>query len=106
MDLKCKKLDCKYNNKFSCTREGILVGKDCLCKDFDKEESLAAEQKQDVSKDMFEKEPKIYPYRHNKKICIQCKAPCIFNKEGICKSNGITIMDWKKAPLCCTFMKN
>lgn len=105
MDLKCKKLDCKYNKTFACTRKGIFVTDNCLCSDYEKAQELPPEQKQDVGEDMFIKEPKIHPYRHNKNICIQCNASCIFNHDKICKSNGITLMEYKKEPLCCTFMK-
>lgn len=105
MDLKCRKLTCKHNKEYSCTKKGILVTQSCLCQDFEKATDLPPEQKQDVSKDMFKKVPKIHPYRHNKDMCIQCKAPCIFNNDTICKANGITVLDWKNSPLCGTFMK-
>lgn len=105
MDLKCRKLNCKYNKEFSCTKEGIGVSEDCLCGDFEKATDLPPEQKQNVGKDMFNKVPDIHPYRHNKDICIKCKAPCIFNNEKTCKANGITVLDWKANPLCGTFMK-
>lgn len=105
MDLKCKKLDCKYNKTFACTKEGIGVQKDCVCGSYEKNTDLPPEQKQNVGKDMFKKVPDIHPFRHSKDMCIKCKAACIFNNQEICKANGITIMGWKENPLCCTFIK-
>ncbi len=105
MDLKCRQLNCEYNDKFCCTRKGILVNKQNICSDFCKCKQLKPDQKQDVSKTMFEKEPQIHPYRHNKKVIIECKAPCLFNECGSCKANGICVEECPSATAeCITYM--
>ncbi len=101
MDLKCRQLNCKYNDKFCCTRKGILISKQNICSDYEKYEELPADQKQDVSKTMFEKEPKIHPYRHNKKVKIDCKSPCLFNEGGTCKANGICVEECPSTTAVC-----
>lgn len=101
MDLKCRQLNCRYNDTFCCTRKGITVDKNNQCGDFEKSDNLREEQKQDVSRDMFTKEPKIHPYRHNKKIDIDCKSECLFNNGGNCMANGICVEKHKKDDATC-----
>lgn len=106
MDLKCRKLDCVNNDRYSCTKKGINISKDTECKSYEKAKELKPEQKQDVSKTMFEKKPKIASYRHNKDVDIECKAKCLFNREGKCLANGITIQNTApKEADCITFIK-
>ena len=50
MDLKCKKLDCVYNDKFSCKAKGINVKHNLNCSTYEKNNNLTEEQKQNVSK--------------------------------------------------------
>ena len=106
MDLKCRQLNCKYNDTFCCTRKGIMVDKKNVCSDFEENTNLNSEQAQDVSKDMFRKEPKIHPYRHNKKIDINCSSHCLFNEGGNCMANGICVEQCKdKTATCITHME-
>ncbi len=101
MDLKCRQLNCEFNDKFCCTRKGILVDKKNICSDYKKATELTSDQKQDVSKSMFEKEPKIHPYRHNKKVKISCKSNCLFNDGQTCKANGICVEQCKDTKAIC-----
>lgn len=102
MDLKCKKLDCVNNNKYSCSAKGINIKKNQNCQMFEKAEHLKECQKQDVSKTMFEVAPDMHPFRHNKKLNITCEANCLFNKDGICHANGISILKDKGSAFCAT----
>lgn len=93
MDLKCRKLDCSHNDRYSCTLKGIKISPKTKCVSYDKSDNLSDAQMQDVSRDMFEKKPNIHPYRHNKTVNIECKAKCLFNRDGKCYSNGITVQN-------------
>ena len=105
MDLKCKKLDCKYNNKFACMAKSIDVTENLVCKTFEKNNDLDEDQKQNVPKTMFNKTPKYHPYRHIRNVCINCKAKCLFNHDGDCHSNGISVANEKTCAKCYTFAK-
>ena len=71
MDLKCKKLDCVYNKEFGCVAKGIMVKHNLTCATYEKNKDLPSEQKQNVSKTMFEIAPQYHPFRHNKNIDIK-----------------------------------
>ena len=91
MDLKCKKLNCKYNDKYSCMSKMIEVSKNLECITFEKASNLDEGQLQDISKTMFEVAPDIHPFRHIKDVDVSCKASCLFNRDGKCVSNGISV---------------
>ena len=57
MDLKCKKLDCVHNNKFSCEAKGIDIRHNLNCATYEKNNDLTEEQRQNVSRTMFEIAP-------------------------------------------------
>lgn len=102
MDLKCKKMNCKYNDGCACMSKSIKVTRGCECATFEKELKQEAKQHQDISRDMFEVAPELHPFRHNKEIDIECSAECLFNKNGKCHSNGISVMNGKNAGVCIT----
>jgi len=102
MDLKCKKMNCKYNNGCACMSRKIMVANNCECATYEKSDKIDKNQKQDISRDMFEVAPEIHPFRHNRDISIECSAECLFNKNGICKSNGISVMNGHKSGVCIT----
>ena len=58
-----------------------------------------------LSKNMFEQAPEIAPFRAKENVDIKCNAECLFNKEGICKANGITVLDGKNDGICGTFIE-
>jgi hypothetical protein len=102
MDLKCRKTNCKFNDRYSCQAKGILVKDNLVCNTYNKRENLPEKQRQDVSRDMFEVAPDIHPFRHNKEVDIRCKANCLFNDNGNCKANGITVQNTKTSAICMT----
>ena len=102
MDLKCKKMVCKYNNGCACMSKKIKVTRNCECGTYERADNIDEKQRQDISRDMFETAPEIHPFRHSKDISIECSAECLFNKDGLCKSNGISIMNGKNAGVCIT----
>ena len=106
MDLKCKKLDCKHNNTFSCECKAIKVNSNCECSTYEKNDNLDEKQKQDVSKTMFEVAPDIHPYRHKKDVDIKCTAKnCLFNCDCNCHANGISVNPCSEKPTCVTNIK-
>ena len=105
MDLKCKKLNCKYNNCFACMSKNINVTRGLECSTFEKVDVLDEKQKQDVGKTMFETAPDMHPYRHNKLVGIKCNARCLFNDECNCVANGICVCDDKNKATCATFIE-
>ena len=102
MDLKCKKLNCKHNNCCACMSKAIKIKKSCECGTFEYDAERDKKQRQDISKDMFEVAPDIHPFRHNKNMSIECSAECLFNKDGICKANGISVINGKNSGVCIT----
>ena len=102
MDLKCKKLNCKYNDKCACMSKTIRIARNCECATFKAELKQEKDQHQDISRDMFEVAPEIHPFRHNKDIFIECGADCLFNRDGKCGANGISVMNGKFAGVCIT----
>lgn len=104
MDLRCRKTTCKYNKDLTCLAHSIAISKERTCKDFQKDEQKT---EQDFSSQIFsDQPPKIADYRHLNDMCLTCSAKCLFNKDGRCLSNGITVNSaTTKDPKCITFMK-
>ena len=105
MDLKCKKLNCKSNDRYSCMRDGICVAENCECASFEEADHLDEGQMQDASKNMFETAIDYHPYRHKKNVDIECGADCLFNNNRRCKANGITVCNCQSCAICTTFIK-
>lgn len=103
MDIRCRKTNCRYNDRLTCRAKQIDVSKKTACETF----SYAENTQIDISKKIFECDtpPKVAPYRHNKKIDLNCDAKCLFNKDGKCIANGITVGDITKTAKCITFAK-
>lgn len=91
MDLKCKKLDCEYNKCFACNSKEINVNKKCECSTYHPVEKKDKKDHQDISRDMFEAAPEINPFRHKKDVQVLCSAHCLFNVDGKCMANGISV---------------
>lgn len=105
MDLKCRKTICEFNDKYSCKAKEILIGEQTECTTYQKDEDKKVENLQDISKTMFEAVPELSPYRHNKKCKINCNADCLFNKDGLCHANGITVLEGETEGICGTFIE-
>jgi hypothetical protein len=103
MDIRCRKTNCRYNDKLTCRAHNINIGQKLICRDYQYMETKG----KDFSKKIFEgnEPPSIAPYRHNKNLMLTCSAKCLFNKEGKCIANGITINDSGKIAKCISFAK-
>ena len=103
MDIRCRKLACKFNDRFTCRAKGILVDKKIICSTFENDENKT--NIQDTTKWLFEQEPNYAPQRDSTALQIACKADCLFNRNGKCVSNGITLNSIKEIPYCISFFK-
>ena len=101
MDLKCKKMNCIHNDGCACMSKCIKVNKKCECSTFEPHNTNDPKQHQDISKNMFEVAPELHPFRHNKKVKIECSANCLFNNSGNCVANGISVSN-KESATCIT----
>ncbi len=105
MDLKCKKLNCVYNKKYSCKRKNIVISSKDECHSYQECKEYRKGQDQDSSLTMFEAAPSFEPFRHSKTVDIQCHdKDCLFNCHKVCRANGITISHGKHA-ICLTEVK-
>ncbi|MBE5746100.1 MAG: DUF1540 domain-containing protein [Clostridiales bacterium] len=103
MDIKCKKCDCKHNKGCTCCAEKIKVGKNIDCETYEFSEYNSQNFKQYTSKNMFEISS-LEPQISHKDVKIYCDAKCLFNKQGICHANGITVLEsnYDNMPNCVT----
>lgn len=104
MDLRCRKTNCKYNKNLTCLAPNITISQKLECLEYQNEKGKGTK---DFSKLIFsENPPKVTDYRHLKNMCLTCNAPCLFNKDGKCISNGITVnAAMQNEPKCMTFLK-
>lgn len=102
MDIRCRKLLCKYNDRFTCRAKEILVGEKIVCSTYQKDEE---KEVQDVTKHLFDQSPNYAPQRDSRALAIHCRAKCLFNRNGKCVSNGITLNSIKEKPYCVSFLK-
>lgn len=101
MDIRCRKTTCLYNDRYTCKARDILIKKNCECEKFEKSDRAVS----DKTRWMFtDNPPKYAPQRDSKTLHIECKANCLFNTNGKCEANGITLNDLKHKPLCVTFL--
>ena len=103
MDIRCRKTGCKYNDRYTCKAKDILIRKNCACEKYERDQS---KEVVDKTKWLFtDKTPDYAPQRDSATIGIECNAHCLFNQDGKCVANGITLNDIKEKPLCVTFLK-
>ncbi len=102
MDIRCRKTTCKFNDRYTCKAREILIKKSLECSQFVKTDKPV----DDKTKKIFSNTPPVYaPQRDSATIVIDCKAHCLFNQDGKCVANGITLNDLKEKPLCVTFLR-
>ena len=100
MDIRCRKTNCEFNDRYTCKAKRIEVSDKAVCKKFVKGNKTV-----DRTKNMFDEPPKYAPQRDSKTIGIECCAHCLFNVDRDCKANGITLNDLKSKPCCITFLR-
>ena len=102
MDLRCRKTQCKFNNHYTCKARSICIGKGMECETY---ENNPDKEVPDTSRCMFEEAPKYAPQREKKRMKVTCMSKCLFNKNGICIANGITVNSLKNCPYCITYIR-
>ncbi len=102
MDIRCKKINCKYNNCYSCQARGILIEAGLECAMFEPSKEVEQRNKEKIKNSKTEFAGEIAPYKPNKSRKIECKAKCLFNESGKCKANGITVLPEGDSPECVT----
>ena len=103
MDIRCRKGLCKYNDRFTCKADAILVDDEVVCTKYLRDENK--QDVQDVTKTLFSEKPSYAPQRDSKTLEIKCRANCLFNHNGICVSNGITLNSIKEKPYCISYLR-
>lgn len=103
MDIRCRKATCKHNDRFICTARGIVVDERVVCSMYEKGKD--EDEVQDVTKNIFEGGYDFAPQRDAKTLEIKCRADCLFNRNGQCVSNGITLNSIKERPYCVSYLK-
>ena len=84
-DLKCALKDCRYNQGFSCVAESITVDDCAQCTSYEQSPKKLADR-------MFEIGDLAKP-DYDVDTLISCKTHCcLFNREGGCNANGITVL--------------
>lgn len=103
MDIRCRKTGCKFNDRYTCKAKEILIKRSCECQKYERDKT---KEVVDKTKWLFtNKTPEYAPQRDSATIVIDCTAHCLFNQDGKCVANGITLNDIKEKPLCVTFLK-
>ncbi len=105
MDLRCNKTNCKHNCKCTCTASEVHIAKNTDCQTYDKDFAKNEKNTQNVSKDMFEIAPEVAEFSHKGNMCVDCHAKCLFNKNGKCNANGITVLEDSEKGFCGTFIE-
>lgn len=102
MDIRCRKTSCVYNDNYACKAKEILIKKNGECAKYEKANKPAI----DKTKWLFTEQPPRYGKLRNCDVTdIGCTAHCLFNDNGKCVANGITLNDLKEKPLCVTFLR-
>lgn len=94
VDLKCKRVGCEFNKNCNCGAKKVLVDEKTNCTTYTKD--LTKENEKDVDSipmPLVRSDVKTY-----------CKAKCVFNRQGECVANGITVCTENRFPECSTFM--
>lgn len=105
MEIKCRKCECKHNKCCCCTAKEIKVGGNVDCETYEFSEKNAENLKKNSAKNMFEIAIPLNPHVSNKEAKIFCDAKCLFNNNGVCNANGITVLESNKnhkTPICAT----
>lgn len=102
MDIRCRKTSCEFNDRYTCRAKEIVVRKNLECSQYIHTNKNTV----DKTKKIFSQDaPEYAPQRDSATIGIGCKAHCLFNCDGKCVANGITLNDLDEKPLCVTFLR-
>ena len=104
MDIRCRRTFCEHNNGHTCFAGVVDINNHAVCKSFEKDKQKG-EEELDFTKNMFESAPPYENFRHIKNVCLKCGATrCLFNTDGKCRANGITVVDDHEKSRCASFI--
>ncbi len=97
-DLKCGLKSCSFNKGYCCCSKSVCVNASADCTTF-----APSEEK---SRSDFEAGSDFVRADYSVDTAVSCSADCVFNKDGVCVSNGITVMrEGNSDAACLTFTK-
>lgn len=97
-DLKCGLKACSFNKGYSCTNSQISVSSMHECNSYSPDENKRKMQ--------FESASDFVTPNYSVDTKVSCSASCIFNKDGKCHSNGITVTGRdRNEATCLSFIK-
>jgi hypothetical protein len=105
MEIRCRKTDCHFNNGCSCNAKKINIYRCGTCGSYECDEEKKEKIKNNPN--FFEFAEELTPANTNN-VPLTCKAAiCLFNHTGICRANGISIVDDDGHNLaeCATFIE-
>ena len=95
-DIKCGLTNCKFNRGYCCCSREIFVSGNTDCKTFSPD---ASKEKTEFATDFVKAD-------YSVDTAVSCSADCLFNKDGKCVSNGITVTsDGASVASCLTFVR-
>ncbi|MCI9031828.1 MAG: DUF1540 domain-containing protein [Clostridia bacterium] len=98
-DLKCGMKNCRYNKGYCCCAKEIDVNAETDCTTYSPDE--------EKSRSLFEAGSDFVKSDYSIDTNVLCGADCIFNRDGKCIANGITVMGQGNSDAAClTFIKN
>lgn len=102
MEISCKKINCVFNKSYHCTSNAITVGSDLDCKTFERDEDKLTLS----HTSLFEIGNIEENFKEKENIEVGCKVKgCLFNKEGTCCANGISLLSSRRSAFFTTTIK-
>jgi hypothetical protein len=92
-DLKCGLKECRFNKGYCCCADCITVDPIADCTSYEPLESKR--------RSLFEAADEFIPANYSVDTQVKCAAPCIFNKDKVCRANGITVMNGEAGDAVC-----
>lgn len=98
-DLKCGMKNCRYNKGYCCCAKQIEVTAGTDCSTYTPDETK--------SRSLFEAGSDFVKSDYSVDTNVRCNAKCIFNRDGVCIANGITVMGQGDTEAAClTFIRD
>ena len=96
-DLKCALRECRYNQSYSCMAHEITVTKEAVCQSFTPTDKAPGDR-------LFEFGAEAARPRFSVDTCVNCTAPCLFQKNSKCVAVGITVLGDGALADCATYI--
>lgn len=96
-DIKCALKECKFNRGYCCCSKQISINNKTDCVTYSPDEKKRSSS--------FESSREFIRADYSVDTSVSCNADCLFNKNGKCYANGITVSTEKSSANCLTFVK-